>query len=71
VWTWVVESLNGVHSSRRRHPEAPRFLQRGEGSHAQPAQRVSQADPPLFFFLVFCMLHGPMFSSRSHLCWVS
>jgi hypothetical protein len=33
---------------------------------AQPAQRVSQAEPPLFFFLVsFCMLHGPMFSFRS------
>jgi hypothetical protein len=33
---------------------------------AQPAQRVRQAEPPLFFFLVsFCMLHGPMFSSRS------
>jgi hypothetical protein len=47
-WT---ESDGGVHAfrlrSRRRHPEAPRFHQRGEGSRADLLpMRARSFDPP-------------------------
>jgi len=63
----VSSHTNLLAMGQRRYAiKVPRFHQRDEGSHAQPALRVSQAEPPLFFFLVsFCMLHGPMFSSGS------
>jgi len=38
----VQHSLDGMFGSPpRRHPEAPRFLQRGEGSRVVPARNAS------------------------------
>jgi len=43
--------------------QVPRFLQRGEGSYVQPAQRVSQAESPLCFWCS-CMLRSDVFFER-------